>query len=134
MKLGRILLNFSIHLQIHLWTLNFLLECVLLMCACKVETYGDIPQANCLSSILLNLYSANMCDFQDDKTHIFQYADAFLIVSADLSFSVAVNNLSIKAKFFFNVCPIFTIYFAKGSRRQIMLFIKRTKMNQVKSL
>ncbi|KAL9877276.1 uncharacterized protein ACN2A1_013687 [Glossina fuscipes fuscipes] len=143
-KLGRILLNFSIPLQMRLWILNFLSKRVLVMGTERVEICGGIPQGSCLSPILFNLYAASLPDLQDDKTHIFQYADDFLIVSADSSFPAAVNNLSMKANLFFDACADLnlyfnpsktnTIYFAKGSKREIRLLIKGTQVNQVKSL
>ncbi|KAL9916473.1 uncharacterized protein ACN2A1_002727 isoform 1-T1 [Glossina fuscipes fuscipes] len=110
-KFGRILLNFSIPLQMRLWILNFLSKRVLVMGTEKVEICGGIPQSSCLSPILFNLYAASLHDLQDDKTHIFQYADDFLIVSADSSFSAAVNNLSMKANLFFDACADLNLYF-----------------------
>lgn len=76
-KLDKILLNFSVSLQVHLWILKFLLKRLLVSGADRVEVRGRISHSSCLSPILFNLHTAKLYDLQEDKTDIFQYADDF---------------------------------------------------------
>lgn len=41
---------------------------------------------SCLNPIFFNLYTAKLHEIQDEKTHIFPYADNFLIVLTTSSF------------------------------------------------
>lgn len=101
---------------------------------------GGLPQCSCLSPLVSNRYTVYLHQLQGCKTHIFQYADDFLLVSVGVFFDDAVKSLFLKESLFFKECAKLNlclnprktnaIYFAKISSKTINLFINGIKVHQ----
>ncbi|KAI8125376.1 hypothetical protein CVS40_4247 [Lucilia cuprina] len=95
------------------WIYNFLSERVLKLGDDQVVVSDGLPQGSCLSPFLFNLSLHNA---EDESTKIFEFVDDFLILTFDKDFDVA------------------TIYIAKGSRKEVVISLNNTHIEQVKKL
>ncbi|KAI8123981.1 RNA-directed DNA polymerase from mobile element jockey [Lucilia cuprina] len=126
------------------WIYKFLAERVLKLGDDQVVVSDGLPQGSCLSPFLFNLYTASLHNAEDESTKIFQFADDFLILTFDKDFDVAVNKMNFKIHEFsrrclnlnlsFNLDRTKTIYIAKGSRKEVVISLDNTRIEQVKKL
>lgn len=130
--------------QISTWILNFLSQRILVMGMESTEINNGIPQGSCLSPTLFNLYTLALHGIADEKTHIFQFADDFVILTSDKKFEIANEILQSKLQHFsdlltklnlqLNIAKTSVMYIAKGARKIPNIHLNRTQVKSVKTI
>ncbi|XP_075157648.1 uncharacterized protein LOC142230915 [Haematobia irritans] len=110
----------------------------------SVEILNGIPQGSCLSPTLFNLYTLALHGFADDKTHIFQFADDFIILCHDKEFDIATKLLQIKIIQFASMLNTLNLkinsektgvmYVAKGPTKIPLISLNGTLIKPVNSI
>ncbi|XP_075150445.1 uncharacterized protein LOC142224547 [Haematobia irritans] len=109
------------------WIYSFLSKRFLVMGNNEIEILNGVPQGSCLSPTIFNIYTSRLHEIADQNTHIFQFADDFIILTHDHDFDNAVKVLQNKVlefaailldlKLKINGDKSAVMYVAKGARK-----------------
>lgn len=126
------------------WIINFLSKRTIVMGNESLEIFNGLPQGSCLSPTLFNLYTLGLHGISDDNTHLFQFADDFILLSAHKNFESANQNLQLKATEFqyllsrlnlnYNINKTAAMYVAKGPRKTPTITLQGTQITSVNSI
>lgn len=142
-KLSEIMSELDCPTHLTAWIINFLKKRTLVLGHESCEILNGLPQGSCLSPILFNMYTMGLHGIADTNTHVFQFADDFIIVSTHKNFECSTENLQKKIEEFvsitnnlnlqLNTQKTCAMYVAKGARKQIQISINNNLIKNVKS-
>ncbi|XP_058985851.1 uncharacterized protein LOC131806001 [Musca domestica] len=126
------------------WIINFLSKRTIVMGNESIEIYNGLPQGSCLSPLPFNIYTLGLHGISDENTHLFQFADDFVLLSAHKHFELANQNLQQKAielqfllsrlNLTYNTNKTSVMYIAKGPRKIPSIALQGTQITPVSSI
>ncbi|XP_075150797.1 uncharacterized protein LOC142224905 [Haematobia irritans] len=142
--LQSILLELNFPNQIIAWIMSFLCKRILVMGNNQIEIFNGIPQGSCLSPLLFNIYTLGLHGVEDENTHVFQFADDFIILTHSHDFDDAIKKLQNKVISFasllkdlnlkINIEKTSTMYVAKGARKVPLISLAGQLIKPVTSI
>ena len=107
----------------------------------SLEIYNGLPQGSCLSPTLFNIYTLGLHGINNQSIKTFQFADDFIILSAEKDFDAANNILQNKMNEFIRILKSLNLsantektvvmYVAKGARKIPQIRIEGIPINSV---